>query len=491
MPPWHFQSDIPKVYSEYEVHIPGFWVFNASLKGFLKLTKSSADVEPKCFSSGGASCDCSALVYGISDIPAFVEEDYMTSPKNYLSTINFELSEYTNPYTGLKTKWTKEWKDIDYQLKSELNFGTQLKKRVFKDRIVPVIAGKAGDLEKAKAVYAYIQKSFKWNEYFGIYSTDGLGKALEAHSGSDADINLSLVNALTAAGLNVETVLLSTRENGAVNPLYPVINGFNYVIAKLNIGDQTYLLDATDPLLPFAVLPFRCLNDKGRVFSLEKPSYWIDLNLPQKEKSTLALDLTLQEDGKLKGTLVKYSIGYEAYKKRKQIKKFNTTDEYVDDLVANQPKIKILKSEIINLDSLDQPLGEKYEVEINLYDKMNSSKLAFNPFFLDRIDTNPFKLADRSFPIDMGMPSDSRFVLTMHLPSQYTIESPPQPLSVSLPDNGGKFLTSYEPGDNSFTFSDVVQFNKSVYSAQEYPYLKDIYNRMIQFEKAEMVFKKK
>ena len=122
---------------------------------------------------------------------------------------------------------------------------------------------------------------------------------------------------------------------------------------------------------------------------------------------------------------------------------------------------------------------------------MNSSKLAFNPFFLDRIDTNPFKLADRSFPIDMGMPSDSRFVLTMHLPSQYTIESPPQPLSVSLPDNGGKFLTSYEPGDNSFTFSDVVQFNKSVYSAQEYPYLKDIYNRMIQFEKAEMVFKKK
>jgi len=492
MPSWYFQSDIPKVYSEYEVHIPGFWVFNASLKGFLKLTKSSANVEQKCFSSGGSSCDCSLLVYGMKDIPAFVEEDYMTSSKNYLSAINFELSEFTSPYSGVKTKWTKEWKDIDYQLKGELYFGTQLKKKgLFKDRVVPVIAGKASDLEKAKAVYAYIQKSFKWNENFGVLSSDGLSKALEAHSGNDADINLSLVNALSAAGLNVETVLLSTRNNGSINPLYPVIDDFDYVIAKLNIGDQTYLLDATDPLLPFGILPFRCLNDKGRVFSLDKPSYWIDLNLPQKQKSTLALDLTLQEDGKLKGTLVKYSIGYNAYSKRKAIKKFNTTDEYIDDLVAKQPKIKILKSEIINLDSLDLPLGEKYDVEINLYDKVNSNRLAFNPFFLDRTDTNPFKLADRSFPVDMGMASDDRFILTMHLPAQYTIESPPQALSVSLPNNGGKFLTAYEPSDNSFTFSDVVQFNKSVYSPQEYPYLKDIYNRIIQFEKAEMVFKKK
>jgi hypothetical protein len=128
-PSWSFQSDIPKVYSEYEAHIPGFWVFNASLKGFLKISKSSATVESKCFSSGGSSCDCSLLVYGMSNIPAFVEEDYMTAKKNYLSAINFELSEYTNPYTGVKVKWTKEWSDIDKLLKDDLEFGGQLKKR--------------------------------------------------------------------------------------------------------------------------------------------------------------------------------------------------------------------------------------------------------------------------------------------------------------------------------------------------------------------------
>ncbi len=73
--------------------------------------------------------------------------------------------------------------------------------------------------KKAKAVYAYIQKLFKWNDYLGIYSTDGLNKALDTHTGNDADINLSLVNALSN-WFAYRHVLLSTRDNGTVNTLY-------------------------------------------------------------------------------------------------------------------------------------------------------------------------------------------------------------------------------------------------------------------------------
>ena len=40
----------------------------------------------------------------------------------------------------------------------------------------------------------------------------------------------------------------------------------------------------------------------------------------------------LKENGKLKGTITRYSSGYSAYLKRKAIKKFNTVDEYVEDL---------------------------------------------------------------------------------------------------------------------------------------------------------------
>jgi len=491
-PSWQFQDDIPKVYSEFEAHIPAFWVYNASLRGYLKLTKNSGTVENKCFSAGAASCDCSLLVFGMSDIPAFVEEDYMTAKKNYLSAINFELSEYTSPYTNQKTKWTKEWTDLERQLRDNFDFGAQIKKKgIFKERIVPVIAGQTTDLGKAKAVYSYIQKSFKWNDHYGFETIDGLSNALTAHTGSTGDINLSLINALNAAGLNAEAVLLSTRDNGNINTLYPVLTDFDYVVAKVNIGDKSYLLDATDPLLPFGVLPLRCLNDKGRVFSMDKPSYFMDMNLPQKERNTYSLDLTLQNDGKITGTISHVASGYEAYKKRKAIKKFNSVDEYVEQLGNEFAKTRIIKSQISNLDSLDLPLGETFEVEINALDKANGDKIAFNPFFLDKIDTNPFKLAERSFPVDWGMASEDTFVLTMHMPPNMTVETPPQAMAVSLPNAGGKFLTSYETGDNSFTFSHVIQFSKSIYSPEEYPYLKELYNDIIKSEKAELIFKKK
>ena len=489
---WHFQSSLPKIYSEYDVHIPGFWVYNASLKGPLKLTKNVSDLEQKCFESAGASCDCSHIVYGMTDIPAFISEDYMTSPKNFLSAINFELIQFTNPYNGAKTVYTKEWKDIDHELKTDPDFGGQLKrKQLFKDRIIAATAGKTDDLSKVKAIYAFVQKWFKWNKFTGIMSVDGISKALDNHAGSIADINLSLITALNAGGFNATPVLLSTRENGALNPLYPVLTDFNYVIAKVEVAGKSYLLDATDPLLAFGMLPLKCLNDRGRVIETDKPSYWMDLSLPQKENTTYTYDFTLQDDGKLKGTIINYSLGYSAYNKRKAIKKFNSTDEYVEDLSTKLPKIKILKSEISNLDSLDLPVGEKYEVEINLYDKLNENNLTFSPFFLDKITTNPFKLNERLYPVDWGMPSDERIVMIMHLPPQYIISTPPPNAAVTLPNGGGRFLTSYEATDNSFVFSHIITFNKSVYNSNEYPYLKELYNKIIQSEKSEMVFKKK
>lgn len=490
---WAFQDDIPKINSQYEVHIPGFWTFNASLRGALKLTKSSSEVERECFSSGGAKADCSHITYNMKDIPAFVDEDYMTARKNFLSAIFFELVEYTNPYNNVKTVMTKEWGDVDHQLKISDEFGVQMKRTsLLKERIGPVIAGKANDLDKAKAIYAWIKSQIKWNDYIGIYSTDGVKKSLDTHAGSIADINLTLITALSAAGLNADAVLLSTRDHGMVNNLYPVLSDFNYVIARLTIGDQTYLLDATDPLLSFGLLPLKCINDKGRVISLNKPSYWIELSTQQKAATTRMFDLTLLDNGKLKGTIINYYKGYDAYEKRKAIKKFNTVDEYVEDFDEKQPKLKVLKSDIANLDSLDNPLRETFEVEIDAFDNTNHDKLAFNPYFWEKRTTNPFKLAERDYPVDWAFASDKRLVLVMHLPAQYIIETPPQIVAFSLPNKGGMFATTFESQDNnSFTFSNITQFNKSVYDSAEYPYLKELFNKIILTEKGDMIFRKK
>ncbi|MFB9841746.1 DUF3857 domain-containing protein [Mucilaginibacter ginsenosidivorans] len=489
---WMFQDYLPKLNSQFEALIPGFWNYNASLRGYLKLTDSKADIERECFTFHGAKCDCSHLTFTMKDVPAFVREEYMTSPNNYLSGVYWQLVEFTNLQTGAKEKYSKDWKDLDRELKEQYWFGGQLKrKEMLKDRVAPAIAGKTDSLSKAKAVYTFIQKSFKWNERDNDGSVDGIKKALDAHTGDAGDINLALVNALTSAGVPAEAVLISTRENGSINKLYPTINDFDYVIARTSIDGKVYLLDATDPMLPFGMLPLRCLNDEGRVFSVDKPSYWMDMNTAQRAKTTYNIDLTLGDDGKLKGNIIRYSSSYSGYLRRKEIKKYNSLDEYVDHLSTDMPGTKILKSDIVNVDSLDMPVGETYQVEMNAFDGMNHDRLGFNPFIIGKIKTNPFKLAHRDYPVDMGIPSEERYIITVHLPAQYAIENPPQGLAFSMASQGGRFITDFQNDGSTFTFSYVTQINSSVFGTDEYTSLKELFNRIVTAEKTQLVFKKK
>ena len=113
---WNFQSEIPKIYSEFNAKIPGNWTYNRSLKGGLSLDVNEAEIEKGCFKFPGTKrdSDCEALKYVIKDVPAFKDsEEYMLSSNNYRSKIEFELSEYksfyggTEKYTFLKKMLTK------------------------------------------------------------------------------------------------------------------------------------------------------------------------------------------------------------------------------------------------------------------------------------------------------------------------------------------------------------------------------------------------
>lgn len=489
---WVFQWDIPKIYSEYIARIPTLYNYNATLRGNLQLKSNRAELEKDCFNpAGGVKADCSKIFYIMENIPAIVEEDYMTALKNFRSAINFELVTYTD-YRGFVTKVTQEWENIDYDLRKQESFGSQIKRtELFKKHLVSVLKGSTDDLTKSKAVYSFIQKWFKWNNYYQVYSVEGIKKAFDNHMGNVADINLSLVAALGASGLDAEAVLLSTRDNGIINKLYPVLSDFNYVVAKVNIEDKSYLLDATDAFLPFGLLPVRCINDQGRVVSMDKPSYWIDIKASQKESKVYSLNLELSEDGKIRGTITGYSMGYEAYNRRKAINNFNSIEEYVEAMDENMPRLKILSSSIQNVDSLEKALVEEYTVEIDANEDVKEEQFSFNPYFVDQIHENPFKLLNRSYPVDWGAPSDSRLSMVLNYPDSFDIISKPASVGLTLPDGGGKYIANVELSEKQLVVSQMTQLNKSVYRTKEYPALKELFNKIVQTQKDPIVFRKK
>lgn len=488
---WEFQSGIPKLHSEYIAVIPGLYNYNVSLRGAQKLSSSNAELAKECMRISGTNIDCSKMTYIMKNVPAFIEEDYMTAAVNFKSAINFELSDY-HLLNGGKKSVTKTWKDVDYELTSEKAFGSQMKKKeAFKELMPEILKNTTDDLSKAQAVYDYISKNIKSNGFIGIYSETAVKKALETHTGNTGDINLSLIAALSAANLDAEAVILSTREYGSVNSLYPVITDFNYVVAKVNIGDQSYLLDASTPLLPFGLLPLHCINGQGRVINLKKPSYWYDLKASQKEYTRYNLVATLTKDGKIKGELLTYSLGYAALKKRRDILAANSIAEYVEKFDEKMPRISIGKYEILNVDSLNLPLIEKYEIEINSYNNGTSaSQIFFSPFFIDNISKNPFNLNERTYPVDLGTGREIRCSIQLTVPEDFVLAGQPKDINIGLQENGGKYMSNTSFDNHVVNFNQLLQLNKPIYPSEEYLSLKEFYSRIIQTQKTEIIFKK-
>jgi hypothetical protein len=488
---WEFQSDIPKIFSEYWATIPANYSYNITLRGFYKLDKNESELLPECFTPGAERADCVRSKYAMKDIPAFIEEDYMTARSNFLSAINFELSEIKY-FDGRRDKITKEWKDAEQELQRHAEFGIQLKRGedIVDDHVKFLIAGEGDELIKAKRVYDFIKHWYNWDDTYGKYSVLGIKKAFERRTGNVGDINLSLIAALKYAGLNVEPVILSTRSNGVPVEFHPVLSDFNYVIAKVNIGTKVYLADATDDYFPFGLLPDRCLNGKGRVLG-EKQSYWIDLKPADRAKHISMLNLKLNEDGKISGTIQTTYIGYEAVRQRKKIDDFSDQKEYIRNLDEKLGEIEIKAFELKNDDEQEKPFIQKLEIEMKAFDEFNKDNFLFDPFVLGKWEENPFKSSERLYPIDFGMPIEFITVLTLEYPSNYELAAIPEKAGLTLPNAGGRYIYDVLNVGNKLSLNTSLSINKTTFSSTEYHYLKELFTQIIQMENADLIFRRK
>ena len=444
---WRFQSDIPKLASYFTAKIPGNYVYNRKLNGPLKLTTNKASVKEHCFSIPGTIkfADCELLQYGMKNIPAFKEEKHMLAAKNYISKIKFELSEKLG-FTGIRTRYTKTWKDVDKEFKFDKNIGRQSKKNNFFKNILPQsILTINDDLKKAKAIYDFIQQHFHWNGKYGLFRKSNVKKAFDSKKGNISEINLSLTNALNAAGLSANFVLTSTRNNGLPTRKYPVITDFNYLVCKLDIGDQSILLDASDKTLPFGFIPLRSLNYLGRVMDFEKGSYWMDILPYAKNLNKVFTDIQMNNEGKITTRIKNLNTGYLAIKNLKEIIRINDKSKY-GGLVNSKNDFELTEYNYLN------KVKERYNLNENLTFSGTvdtNGLIEIYPFVIEQTDHNPFQLKERSYPIDFAFPFEQQCNTQITIPEGYDIISAPESQVYKMTNSNG-----------TITLNTVVKANK-------------------------------
>ena len=188
---WYFQSDIPKIKSEFTAAILGNYKYDIRVVGSLKLTKDVAVVKKNCvyvpIIGVGACLDIS---YGIDNIPAFKEEDFMLSKRNYISRLNFKLNSYTK-VNGMVKNFSKTWKAADKSIKNLLLDGQNSKSKYFQKSIIPKEFFLIEDeLSRSAKVYDLIKNNFKWNGLYWPTRKVNVKNAFESKTGNIFDINL-------------------------------------------------------------------------------------------------------------------------------------------------------------------------------------------------------------------------------------------------------------------------------------------------------------
>lgn len=486
--PWEFQDEIPTLYSAYTTSIPGNYEYSIKLVGAQKLDKNDSKLVKKCLSAfNGSTADCVYTTYVMTNIPAFVAEDFMTTKSNYLSRLEYELRVFRG-FDGSINNITRSWKDADKELKSDESLGRQIGKSTsLKDQITEILSDKENQLAVARDIYNYVQNHYVWNGDYKIFNDVSVKNLIKRKSGNVSEINLLLHNLLEEHGIEVKPVLLSTRDNGLPTQLFPVISEFNYLIVQIKTGTESFLLDATDPYLSFGELPFKCLNQYGRLLDFKNGSEWIPIEANKSSGSQYQVELKIS-DQLVKGNVKAKYFGYDALNKKKDF--FKNESSYINHIADAQSEITITDHEVHITDKNAEEFAETYHIELN--DTNTTNEMVYiNPFVYKSFEDNPFKLQQRTYPIDFGYKKSYLYSVQIDFGDTYELVEKPKDINAKIPNDGGEIVLHTTVSEQKLTLSFKLNFKESLYSADYYGTFKAYVDKVLDVQTNSLVVLKR
>lgn len=485
---WYFQSDIPTLYSEYHASIPANYEYNIKLVGEIPLSVNTSDIEHNCLStSTGAKSDCFKSVYVMKDIPAFIDERYMTTRENYISKVEYELKVYKG-FDGGVDNITKSWKTVDKEFKTEKSIGRQLNKgSLVKDLLSTEITKEKDQLKKAQVILEYVQNNYKWNGENNIFGEVDLKKLVKNKVGRSSEINLLLFNLLNENNIQVLPVLMSTRGNGLPTKIFPVISEFNYIILQATIDGKEYFLDATSPYLSFGQLPYRCLNQYGRLLDLKEGSYWVDIKVEENAAASYIVETKIEDDI-VKGNLEHKTTGYQSNDLKEVY--FKNKSGYITDYQNNNTTFTVLNHDVNTTQKNSSEFLETIEFEID--SEVIGSSIYVNPFITTFFDDNPLKLQERTYPIDFGYKDSYTYIYKLAYDANiYEVTELPEIKKHQLPNGTGTLLMNVSQSDSEIIIYFKFNFKDAIYNQNYYPYLKAYFSTIIDLQKNSLIILKK
>jgi len=494
---WIFQDDIPVRLSEYSVKIPKWYRYvDLRVGGPIKSDLPTRRTENISYNRGGTSklieipVELITTRYYAENLPAMKEENYVTTMKDYLASIRFQLSRVDFPSNPVENVMTS-WDDVAKEMIESRGFGRQyLKKNNYSkvsEAAAATMSSATTEMDKVKAAYDFVLNNVEWNERYQTSVRENLNDVFEQKTGGSGEMNLMLLALLQEAGIKANPVLISTRNHGKTLDVYPFMSQFNHTMVQVEIEDKKYFLDATEKNRPMGFPDVNSLNKKG--WMIGEGQQWIDVKA-SRSGDVFMVNLALDAEGNLTGDLNASCFGYSGFAERdlargdkegkywqKRLSEFNTEAE-VSDLTYE------------GMDLNDKSMKAKMTCNIPEAAQVNGDFIYLSPIIHSNFTENPFKSETRLYPVEIPYPFKEQLILNLTIPEGYTVEELPEQVNLILPNKGAKYQYLISQKGNTLQIVCKMSLKQLRFTPEEYKGVKNFFDIMIEKQGEQIVLKK-
>lgn len=476
--PWYFQNQEFTRVSQYSVvMLPGF--------SYHVFFRNTFDIEPTVedILKVGLSYRLKEYTWTMRNLPPVKNEPYMRTLEDYRAALHFQLIAFKDQYQYIK--FIDSWPELvkkqrsfyDKYLKEE----TELKDLLQKLNLQPL-----SDLEKIKTLYDYVRENIVTTSRGSQYISTESGNVLKESKGTGAEKNILLVNLLNLAGFNADPLLLSTRSHGRVWENTPMLEQFNYMLAYVQAGINTYVLDTQDKYCPFGMLPVEDLVETGLLID-EGEGFFI--KIPHPRATNMAYCNTTSElspEGDLRAaTRVRYE-GYRAIAARNELADSEEKEFIEETLRESFGEVEIDSFEIQGKEDLESPLAILVHYRVPAYAQANGNMLYLSAPILNRFEENPFKREKRYFPVEFPYNIADSEDLTISLPEGFQVMEHPQAV-INRQTGKLTFMNSWKQEETTIKLQRQFMRQQLYFQPREYQELRNFYDSVVQADQGQIV----
>jgi hypothetical protein len=469
-PDWYFQGGVPCRYSEFNATFINDYSFNILknvrqpfIKDTAVLTQSKAIKHS----------------WALSNIKAYKAESFMDYTEDYLQSILFKIA-YKN----------RTWETIGKGILNNAEFGEELNKSLNgEEEIITKANALPTNDEKIAYIFSTVKNTMNWNKINRWYTIDGVRKAWNKKAGNSTEINLILYNLLKSVNISTFLMVLSTRQNGKIDPAYPSISPLNKTVVYCPIdSSKYYVLDASNPYNTYNNIPLNLTrlyvlsidagNKRFGMFQLREGS----------AREVILINGKVNTDGTIEGNAQISSFSYDREKHQRQYDDLGEKG-YVEKLQGENNSLKITGLRLENMKNDTLPFIQTFDFKMNLTEP-DGVYMYLTANFLTGFRINPFISETRISNIDFGCPYHYSINERFKIPPGYKVDALPKTFNLLMPDKSIIFKRAAAEQDGEIIVQYTIAYKKSLFSSDEYPSLREFYKKMYEMLNEQIVLKK-